>query len=101
MDILSDRERKEIEAYFIFCDGDGDGVITVKELRDALAIDLNGSVLNEGDATPLLGGEKDFLTFFEEADYDEDGRLTLDEVLRFHAERKRRGETGPVNDRSR
>jgi hypothetical protein len=88
---LTEKEREAITAYFTFCDSDADGFITVRELREALAINMSGgAVLDEGDAVPLLAGERDFATFFEEADLDDDGRLSVEEVLHYHSQRKRR-----------
>jgi Ca2+-binding EF-hand superfamily protein len=94
-------QRRAIEAYFEFCDGDKDGYITAEELADALLLNLaGGGILAEGDGLDLLLGELQFADYFRAADLNKDAKLSLDEVLAYHEQRRKQqpsegGGTGP------
>lgn len=76
-------EEGVIREFFAWVDADGDGFITVQEIRNACAVDIDGDGgIAEAEKTQTARG---WLDLFTQQDLDADQKISLQELLLFNA----------------
>lgn len=84
---LSQDDINTITAFFSYVDEDHDGQVTVSEVNDAMAVDLNA----DGVVTPdekVASGQQWMNTYFSAEDLNGDQKLTLTELLQYNNDHK-------------
>ena len=80
---LTQDDIDSITAFFNYVDEDKDGYVSVSEIQDAMAVDLNqdGTITQDEKVT---AGQEWLNTNFALQDLDKDSQISLAELLQFN-----------------